>query len=303
MDGQDRLHPQGPRVSPVVWGCMRIRQQFSDVDALARFLAGLLDLGITTIDSADIYGDYEAERVLGAGLRALGPRARAFTLIGKGGIALVSPANRPDHRVKHYNSAPAHLSQVVDRTLADLGAEQLGAFLIHRPDWLADPEATAAALDQLVSSGKVGAVGVSNYSASQLNTLAGFAQAPVVTNQIELSLTHRAPLTDGTLDQAMALAFRPLIWSPIGGGRIVAPETEADHRLITALAAVASRYGLAGPAEAAIAWVASHPSRPVPILGSGKLARLAAGVTAARTGLDRQDWYSLWQAAAGREVD
>lgn len=301
--GADRLHAEGPAVSPVVWGCMRVREQFADAGEIARFLGGLLDLGITAIDSADIYGDYEAERALGAGLRALGPSARLFTIVGKGGIALTSPDNRPDHRVKHYHGGPERLADVVNRTLADLGVERLAAFLVHRPDWLADPRETADALDRLIDGGKIAAAGVSNHSTGQLTTLASLRRRPVVTNQIELSVLRRTPLTDGTLDQAIVHGFRPMIWSPIGGGRLLYPQTDADHRLVATLTEVATAYGLAGPAEAAIAWVVRHPSRPVPILGSGKLDRLRAGLKAAQTTLDRQDWYHLWQTAAGQEVD
>lgn len=98
------------------------------------------------------------------------------------------------------------------------GVERIDLLLIHRPDELMAVAETAAALDAVVAAGKVGHVGVSNHAPPRLDLLAGRLSAPLATNQIELSPIELAPLGDGTLDQAQTRGFRPMIWSPTGGG-------------------------------------------------------------------------------------
>ncbi|NBB83388.1 MAG: oxidoreductase [Alphaproteobacteria bacterium] len=296
------LHESGPEVSALIWGTMRLADQFDGPTALARFLGGLLDRGVTTLDTADIYTGYGNEALLGAGLADLGSAARGFEIITKCGIALLAEA-RPHHRIKHYNASADHIRGSVDASLAALGVERIDLLLIHRPDELMAVEETAAALDAVVAAGKVGHVGVSNHAPPRLDLLAGRLATPVATNQIEFSPIQLAPLGDGTLDQAQMRGFRPMIWSPTGGGRLLSAGDDRARRLRERLGTVAATMGLEGPGEAALAWVLRHPAAPVPVLGTGRPARIDAAIaTLAAPPMDRQDWYAILEASLGRAV-
>ena len=149
--------------------------------------------------------------------------------------------------------------------------------------------------------GAVRALGVSNHTPAQLDLLQGRLEQPLRTNQIQCSPLHVDPLFDGTLDQAQRLRMPPMIWSPLGGGKLLKPERGADKLVAAALDEVGARMGF-GRAETAIAWLATMPSRPIPILGSCTLDHVAAQAKAARRHMERQDWFAILEAARGAPV-
>ncbi len=300
MIQRQKIHPEGPVFSRLIWGAWRaLDSEASNTPAkMLRLIELCVDLGLTTIDHADIYGLYRVEALFGEAL-ALKPALRhKIEIVTKCGIALQSPA-MPQHRLKHYNSTAAHITASAERSLKLMGIERIDLLLLHRPDPLLDADEAAGALEALVKSGKVGAVGVSNYTNDQLRLLQSRLPIPLVTNQIELSLAHVAPLTDGSLDHAQQQRMCPMIWSPLGGGRLLA---DASAPLTKGLAAMAERYGLDGPAAMAIAWLLRLPSRPLPILGSMDEGRLRALAAADAVRIEMQDWFALLALAEGREV-
>ena len=204
-----------------------------------------LDAGITTIDHADIYGGYRVEALFGEMLASRPDLRNRIELVTKCGIALVSPA-RPDHRIKHYNSTPQHIRQSLENSLRNLKVDHIDLLLLHRPDPLLDAGEIAGVLETLVAEGKTRAVGVSNYTPSQFALLQSKLNIPLVANQIELSVTHTAPLHDGTLDDCQRLGVLPMAWSPFGGGRLFDPE-KGNPRLVELLTDLAARYNAGGP--------------------------------------------------------
>lgn len=286
-------------LSAVVAGCWRLDRWNWSTAETARWIEGCLDLGVTSFDHADIYGGYDVEARFGAVLAAHPGLRERLQIITKCGIRLVTPA-RPAHRVKSYDSSAAHITASVENSLAALRTDRLDLLLLHRPDVLMEPDEIAAAFDRLRRDGKVLAFGVSNFTASQFAMLD--AATPLVTNQIELHPLHRAPLDDGTLDQALHLRRRPMIWSPLAGGRLLAEDAGPDaSRVRVELQAVAQRLGVS-VATVAYAWAMRHPSRPRVIVGSRRLASMREALAAVTLGLDREDWYALWAAGAGHEV-
>ena len=285
------LSPNGPVLSRLVWGSMRSLEQFSSPTELASFLAFLLDHGITSLDTADIYGNYAVEEFLGKALSELGSQRSQFEIITKAGIAISKPGG--PHRIKHYNSTAAHIRHQAETSLRKLGVEILDVLLVHRPDHLMDADDTAAALDTLVAEGKVRHVGVSNFGPHKWRLLSSRMKAPLVTNQIQLSPIYLDTLSDGSLDLAQELRIRPMIWSPVGGGKLLSETSTGATAARLALTAIAQRYGLAGPGESAIAWVARHPAAPLPIIGSGHRERIEGALAALATRLDYQDWYEV----------
>lgn len=297
------LSPDGPEVSRLALGTWRLLADpaMASPKAVLGLIRAALDLGITTIDTAEIYGGYQVEAVLGAALR-LDPSVKSrIEIITKCGIYVPGPAS-PERRVAHYNASAGQIAASAEKSLRLLGVEALDVLLVHRPDWLAAHEETASALNRLVHEGKIRAAGVSNYSAAQFAALSSFVGQPLATNQMEFSLFHTAPIHDGVFDQAQERKFSPMAWSVLGGGRLFAEDNEAAIRVRAAMAEMAPRYGHATPEALAHAWVLAHPSRPVSILGTTKPERLRSTAAADGISLGREDWYALWEAAQGRRI-
>lgn len=254
-----------------------------------------LDQGITTLDQADIYGGYEAEELLGA---ALTPALRArVEIVTKCGI--IAPMGRhAGARVKHYDTSRAHILSSVDQALRLMRIDHIDTLLIHRPDPCLDPAETGAALDHLVASGKVRSVGVSNFRPHDWSLLQSAMQTPLVTNQIELSVLHHAPLTNGDLAFFQERGVPVMAWSPLAGGALFG----GAH---AALAARLSQIGAAQGVDAgavAVAWLLAHPAKILPVLGTNTLGRIKKMGDAARVTLDRETWFEIYSMALGHEV-
>jgi predicted oxidoreductase len=293
-----RLSPDGPSLSAVVAGVWRIGSWQLDLTARARWIEERVALGVTTFDHADIYGDYAAESLFGEALATVSGLRDRIQLVSKCGIKLVS-ARRPAHTINSYDTSRTHVVASVDESLRALRTDRLDLLLIHRPDYLMDPDALAATFDELRAAGKVLHFGVSNHSASQLALL--HRRVPLATNQIELSPLHLEPLDDGTLDQCVDLGVRPMIWSPLAGGRLLAGTDERSRRVQGVLEQIGRAHGV--PAGTiAYAWLLRHPSRPVPIVGSRRLEALHEATAALGVVLTSEEWYRLWEAGAGHPV-
>jgi predicted oxidoreductase len=295
-----QLTDNGPTFSRIVAGVMRLREWRMDTAALLDFIHGCLDLGVTTFDHADIYGSYTCEELFGEALAAEPSLRGRLELVTKCGIQLPSP-NRPGNRVHHYNTGRDHIIASAENSLRNLRTDYLDLLLIHRPDPLMDADEVAEAFVALRSSGKVRHFGVSNFMPWQFHLLGSRLDFPLVTNQIELSVLHLDPLHDGTLDQLQRLRVAPMVWSPVAGGRLFASAEERAARVRDALEAVGREVG--APVDGvALAWLMRHPARILPVLGTGKIERVRDAVAAEDIALDRQQWFAIWEASAGREV-
>ncbi|MFM2056294.1 MAG: hypothetical protein RLY71_679 [Pseudomonadota bacterium] len=292
--------PSYPRfsLSPLIAGCWRLSEWHWTPAERLRWIEQCLERGVSSFDHADIYGGYTVEALFGEAL-ALAPGLRQrLQLISKCGIRLVHP-NRPGHRVKSYDTSAAHITASVEQSLRLLGTDHLDLLLIHRPDPLLQPAEVAEAVTRLQAAGKLGGFGVSNFTPTQFALLNQVI--PLATNQIELHPLHLAPLHDGTLDQLLGLGLRPMIWSPLAGGRLFTGDDAAAQRVRAVLQAVAQRLG-STPATVAYAWLLRHPSRPLPIVGSRRLEALDEALAAQQLVLDAETWHEIWSAGAGTEV-
>lgn len=298
-----KLHDASPEFSLIAFGTWRLLEDplSATPAALLALLKVCLDCGITTIDTAEIYGGYRVEELLGAALALdTGVRSR-IEIITKAGI-YVPNAFHPDRQFAHYNASAARLVKSAEKSLRWLGVDALDCFLVHRPDWIASVDETAEGLNRLVREGKIRSAGVSNYSASQFAALASRMEQPLVTNQVEFHPFHMDPVYDGVFDQCQEKRVRPMAWSPMAGGRIFA-EGDADAvRLRSACDGMSLRYGGASVDQLVLAWILAHPSRPMPVLGTAKAARVQAAAGAAELALTREDWYGLWEAAKGHRI-
>lgn len=286
----------GLSFSRIAYGMWRLGDDADTSPARVRAkIAAALEAGITTMDQADIYGGYQAEEILGAALKGSGLRGR-IEIVTKCGI--VAPVGRyADAPVKYYDTSRAHVMASVDHSLRLMGIDHIDLLLIHRPDPFMDPAETGAALDAVIASGKVRAVGVSNFRPWDVALLQGAMANRLVTNQIELNLMHLAPFTNGDLAHHQGRGDVVMAWSPLGGGRLMAPGTP----LAAELAAMAAARGVE-PAAMALAWLMAHPARILPVIGTNDPARITAMARAAGVRLDRQEWFRLYTAALGAEV-
>lgn len=287
-----------PFLSPIVAGVWRLAEWGHRPEQTLQWIEACLDLGITSFDHADIYGGYTVEDLFGQAL-ALKPTLRhRMQLVSKCGIRLKHP-HRPSHPIKSYDTSAAHVRTSVKQSLRALRTDHLDLLLIHRPDALTDPDELAATFCALRQEGKVLHFGVSNPSPMQLAAM--HRRLPLVTNQIEFSPLQMKALADGTLEQATDLGMQPMIWSPLGGGRLFTGEDEQAQRVRTALQAIADGHCVS-LATAAYGWILRHPSRPIPITGSGRVQGLREAVAALALKLDAETWWSVWQASMGHPV-
>ena len=291
----------GPQVSHLALGFWRLAEWGMSDAELLDLIRASLDLGITTFDHADIYGDHACQELFGRAL-ALEPALRKrMQLVTKCGIMLVSP-NHPQHTVKHYDTSRAHIITSAEESLQVLGTDFIDLLLIHRPDLLMDPDEVAEAFAALRQSGKVLHFGVSNFTPSQFDLLASRLDFPLVTNQIEVSVLSLDLLHDGTVDQCLQRGIAPMVWSPLAGGRIFYEDSEQAARVRQALQAVGQELGGASLDQVALAWVLTHPARFVPVLGSGKIERIQSAAGAEALRLSREQWFAIWSASTGTPV-
>ncbi|MBA3910359.1 MAG: oxidoreductase [Rhodobacter sp.] len=289
----------GPiQMSRIVYGMWRIGDDPDTSPAhVEAKIEACLAQGITTMDQADIYGGYIAEAILGAALRAAPGLRDRIEIVTK--CDIVAPVGRhAAARVKHYDTSAAHITASVEASLRDMATDRLDLLLIHRPDPLMDHHETGRTLDGLVASGKVRAVGVSNFRPWDISLLQSAMTSRLVTNQIELSLNCRAPFTNGDIAFLQERGIAPMAWSPLAGGQLRA---EAGDGLSARLDAIVAEAGTDWTAVA-VAWLLHHPARVIPVLGTNTVSRIAAISDALRVPMDRQTWFELYSLAQGHEV-
>ena len=264
----------------------------ADLEAAATMLSLARESGIDHLDTGDVYGGSRgfggSERMLGA-LRQRAPSLfSGATIATKAGCEPGSP----------YNSSAAYLKAACDGSLSRLKVERIDLFYIHRPDLLTHPHEVAEALDSLVASGKVAAIGVSNFTVDQVLALLRYLRTPIAVHQIEFSAAHVNPLFDGTLDQAMERDNAVAAWSPMAGGRLGIDGPAEFVAVREALTTIGAKHG-ASPAAVAIAFLHMHPAPVTPILGTKTPARLREALTASAIILSRAEWYAIVEAARG----
>jgi len=287
--------------SRIVYGCWRIAgtQDSGAVTADAR-RAGVravqvaYDAGYTGFDLADVYCGGVCEEIFGAALRETpGMRARIL-LATKCGIRVPDSAPGAPYR---YDFSGDHVVGCVEAALKRLGVETLDLLMLHRPDYLMEPEAVAAAFESLRLAGKVREFGVSNFRPQRLELLQKACVFPLAVNQVEISLRRTEALEDGTLDQCLAKGVTPMAWSPLGGSGI----DSFSPGVRPVLEELALVHGVS-PEAVAIAWLMLHPSGIVPVSGTTRPERIRDLAKADGVDLSREDWYRLLEAALGARL-
>jgi len=283
--------------SRIVYGLWRLGDDENTApDHVRNKIAACLDQGITTMDQADIYGGYMAEEILGNALRGSDLRNK-IEIVTK--CDIVAPVGRyANARVKYYDTSRAHIMASVDHSLNLMAIDHIDLLLVHRPDPMMDHHETGAALDEVIASGKVRSVGVSNFRPWDWELLQSAMKNTLVTNQIELSVLAHHSFTNGDVAFHQKNATPMMAWSPLAGGNLFNGQNDA---VTAALDAIARDRGV-DVSAVAVAWLLAHPSKILPVMGTNNLSRISRLSDACDVKLDRQEWYEIYIAALGHEV-
>jgi len=299
---QRRLGTQGLTVSALGLGCMGMSWAYGgrdDVESIATIHAAL-DLGVTFFDTAEVYGPFENEKLLG---RALRGRREGALIATKFGFEIT-----PEGRMVGLNSQPAHLKEVCDASLARLGIDHIDLFYQHRVDPNVPIEETVGAMAELVRAGKVRWLGLSEASAATIRR--AHAVHPISALQTEYSLWVRDVERDGVLAACRELGIGFVPYSPLGRGfltgvvkraeeygeddnrrsqpRFQAENFDRNMALVAQVRELATRKR-ATPGQIALAWLLAQGVDVVPIPGTKRRAYLRENVAAAAVRLDSED--------------
>lgn len=292
-------------VSSIVLGLMRIAKM-SDAEVRA-LLDAALDVGVTMMDHADIYGGapHVCEARFGEALKLSATDRAKIQIQSKVGI-----------RRGYFDFSSEHILQSVDGSLKALRTEYLDVLLLHRPDTLVEPDDVAKAFDTLHAAGKVRHFGVSNHTPGQIELLKSAVKQPLLFNQVQLSIAHANLFAQGVaanmdgLDQSVSrdiglLDYSRLkgmtlqAWSPVQKGffeGVFIGDREAYAELNDVMDELAKKYAIT-PMGIAIAWITRHPANLQVVLGTTKPGRVRESAAGSDITLTREEWYRLFRAA------
>ena len=311
------LGKSGLKVSAIGLGCMGI--SFSYATKLTKeegvkLIRAAVDKGVTFFDTAEVYGPFENEEVVGEALRPFRDRVVIATKFGFD----IDPATAQNRGV---SSRPAGIRQAVEGSLKRLGIETIDLLYQHRVDPNVPIEDVAGTVKELIAEGKARHFGMSEPGVMTLRR--AHAVQPVAALQNEYSLWTRGPETNGILKACDELGIGFVPYSPLGKGFLTgamnkdtklgegdfrktvprfAPEAmEKNQALIELLKRVGAEKG-ATPAQIALAWLLAQRPYIAPIPGTTKLARLEENIGAADIRLTRDDLAAIEEAASRIEV-
>jgi aryl-alcohol dehydrogenase-like predicted oxidoreductase len=300
-------------VSAIGFGCMGMSVSYGrppDRREMLALLAAAVERGVTFFDTAEVYGPFVNEELVGEGLA---PFRDQVVIATKFGFAINGPEERAEDGV---DSRPEHIREVVDASLKRLRVEVIDLLYQHRVDPDVPIEDVAGTVGDLIRQGKVKRFGLSEAGPQTIRR--AHAVQPVTALQSEYSLWWRGPETDILpLCEELGIGFVP--FSPLGRGFLTgkidenttfekddfrnalprfAPEArKANQALVELLARIGAEKG-ATPAQISLAWLLAQKPWIVPIPGTTKLARLEENIAAAEVELSADDLRHLDQAAA-----
>ena len=279
-------------ISRIIYGMWRLAD---DINTSSKHISNkvnlCLDQGITSFDQAAVYGLYSAEALFGVVLKVNPSLRHKIEIVSKCGI--VNPSDRyAGVSVSHYDTSREHIFNSVDASLKNMATDYLDLLLIHRQDPFLDHHETGKALDDLIKSGKVKEVGVSNFKPWDFTLLQSAMKSHLVTNQIEMSLAATNSFTNGDLAFHQERATTIMAWSPLGGGKLM-----KDKGILgKALKKIAVNQNV-DIAAVAVAWLLAHPARICPVMGTNNLNRIAKISDAMNVKMDRESWFELYTAS------
>jgi predicted oxidoreductase len=288
-------------LSGIVHGQMRLKAWNLSTQGLVQLMEELIQLGVTSFDHADIYGDYRCEAMLGEALKLEKNLRSKIEIITKCGIKLVSD-KFPDRRIKHYEYSFDYIVSSVNNSLKNFNTGHIDLLLLHRPAPFFDPQEVAKAFSVLKRDGKVLHFGVSNFSPAQFEMLNSFTEEKLLTNQVEISPYCLEHFENGNMDFFLKENIRPMAWSPLAGGKLLDEHDEKGSRILKALGEVASDLNVAAVDTVIYAWLLKHPASIIPVVGSGRIDRIKHAIEAMEVRMSLEQWYKIFIAVKGSEL-
>lgn len=287
--------------SRIIHGYWRLMEWNLSNEEVVKLIEEAYDLGITTVDHADIYGNFCCEEKFGEALKLKRGLREKLQIVTKCGIKFPA-ANRPENKSHCYDTSKEHIIKSAERSLKNFNTDYLDLLLIHRVDALLNPEEVAEAFTKLKNEGKVRYFGVSNFLPAQFNMLNSYLDDKLVTNQVEISPLCLDAFEDGTLDLMLEKRVKPMAWSPLAGGRLFKDNDERTIRVQKVLNKIKEEVSAKDIDEVAYAWLLMHPSKIMPIVGSGKIDRIKAAIRATEIKLTRDQWFEIYVASRGVDI-
>ncbi|MDC8771845.1 aldo/keto reductase [Paucibacter sp. hw8] len=312
-----------PTSSRLILGCMGMGSDWnggavteSHIAQAHAALEAALEIGITLFDHADIYKRGTAEQCFGELLRRQASLRDSILLQSKCGIRFAD-----DSGPARYDLSGAYIVSAAEASLRRLGVEHLDILLLHRPDPLMEPHEIAEAFSRLRSAGKVRFFGVSNMQAGQMRWLQQALDAPLVANQLEMSLAkldwldHDSSFNDAqnatalpwadTLQYCQQQGIQLQAWSPLAQGAFsgaksdsASPAQQATAKLVLSMA---EQYAVSAE-SIVLAWLLRHPAGIQAVIGSTNPDRIRACAAATTIQMSREDWYRLYLSARGQAL-
>ncbi len=282
-------------LSRIVHGHWRLVDWNLSTEDLLRLTEQCLELGVTSFDHADIYGNYTCESLFGDAI-ALKPSLRQhMEIITKCGIKLKSD-KFPDRKLKTYDYSYEHIVNSVEASLKNLKTDYLDVLLLHRPSPFFNPEEVSKAFSDLKQSGKVLNFGVSNFTSQQYDMLNTFTEEPLVTNQVELSPYCLEHFKNGNIDFFLKERIKPMAWSPLAGGRLLNPQTEKEMHIFKVLSEIAEELDIQQIDQVIYAWLLKHPAGILPTVGTSKIERIRSAVAALDIEMSHEQWFKIYES-------
>jgi predicted oxidoreductase len=292
---------KGLKLSRIVHGLWRLKEWNLSTQQLLKLIEQAMDLGVTSFDHADIYGNYSCEQLFGEALAMKKKLRQNMQLITKCGIRLKSDKN-PLQKIKYYDYSYEHIVTSAERSLVNLKTDHIDLLLLHRPSPFFDPGEVAKAFDHLHKSGKVLYFGVSNFSPGQYNMLANHLDLPLVTNQVEISPYCLENFDNGNMDHFLEHEIKPMAWSPLGGGKLLKPQDEKGQRLFNMITEIAFELSVDVPEKIIYSWLLKHPASVIPVIGTGKTERIQFATEALNVHLTTEQWFRIYNSSRGMEL-
>ena len=279
-------------ISRIIYGMWRLHDDDNQsLNYLNKKINLCLDQGITTFDQAAVYGGYSSEALFGKAIKSNSSLRSQIEIISKCGI--VNPSERYSNASNsYYDTSKEHIFESVEFSLNNLGTDYLDLLLIHRQDPFLNHFETGDALDELISSGKVKQVGVSNFKPYDFSLLQSAMKNRLVTNQIEISLAATQGFTNGDIAYHQENSTNLMAWSPLGGGKLMSDEGVFGETL-NKIADIQS----VDKAAVVIAWLLAHPAKICPVMGTNNLKRIAKLSDAFKVNMNRELWFELYIAS------
>lgn len=283
-------------MSVVIQGFWRLVSWNWSAKELAEFMHACIERGVTTFDTAEVYGGTVCEKQIGEAF-AFDPALRGqIELVSKTGISAKMLNGR---RIGYYDTSYDHVVEACKQALQRLQTDYLDLFLIHREDPCIDHWETGRALLDLKKEGLARNIGVSNFDPFKFDALQKAADGQLVTNQIEWNPLCFEHFDSGMMDYLTINRIHPMIWSPLAGGRLFDDSDPMARKAMTKIREIADRHGVE-PAVIVFAWLMYHPVGALPISGSNKLSRLDLAIQALDVKLERWEWYEIYTASGQR---